>query len=81
MNDANVLKLPANPIRNKTYASLRSFELITLLNDNEIPKINEAIEFINNNLLLVFNFIDLNLFRIKYLKFAPSNDPAEMIKK
>ena len=48
---------------------------------NEIPKTNDAMEFIINNFLLLFSFIEQNLFIITYLKFAPINDPNEIIEK
>ncbi len=79
MNDENVLKLPANPIRNKIINFLSITKLLLLLNDSETPKIIEAIKFTSSNLLLLLNFIEQKLFIKIYLKFAPSNDPVEIV--
>ena len=49
--------------------------------DNVVPKINEAIKFTSNNLLLLLNFIEQNLVIKIYLKFAPNNDPVEIAEK
>tara|TARA_Y100001978_G_scaffold14128_1_gene11191 strand:+ start:97 stop:456 length:360 start_codon:yes stop_codon:yes gene_type:complete len=81
INDENVLRLPENPIRNEISTSAEVCKLVVLLNDNEIPKINEATKLIDSNLLLLFIFIELNLVKIKNLIFAPTNDPNEIIKK
>ena len=81
INEENVLRLPENPIRNEISTSVEVFKLVVLLNDNEIPKINEATKLIDSNLLLLFIFIELNLVKIKNLIFAPTNDPNEIIKK
>ena len=81
INDENVLKLPENPIRKRINISLWICELIALLDDNEMPKINEATKLINSNLLLLFKFIELNLLSIINLRFAPSTDPAAIINK
>ena len=57
------------------------FKSLLLFNDNEAPKITEAIKFTSSNLLLLFNLIEQNLVIKIYLKFEPINDPVEITEK
>ena len=81
INDENVLKLAENPIRNRIINSLYIRELLSSFSDNARPRIIEAIELISTNLLLLFNLIEWNLVKNIYLKFAPNNDPTEIIER